>query len=146
MIITIYHLYSLSNISMLSHLFNKERKWASTIIDRGGFFRHQLFLSKTIIINAILLPITEVQLIEFIQWLELQPSITSTSCIQVINVIDNTTSNYKSIADAAKYIGCDVSSISVTRTKPFQNKYLFKYIDVKEYIKYTQVSPFEFNF
>ena len=33
-----YHLHSLTNVSALSHLMDKERKWAATIIDRGGGF------------------------------------------------------------------------------------------------------------
>lgn len=141
---TYYHLHSLSNLSALSHLMNKGRKWAATIIDRGGFYHHQLFLSKTILENATPLPVSETQLIEFINWLGLQPSITSPFCVEVTNVIDNTKTYCKSAASAAKDIGCDVSSISVNRTNPLKGKYYFKYIDVMEYVKHTQVPPFSY--
>ena len=99
----------------------KGRKWAATIIDldRGGFYHHQLFLSKTILVNAIPLPVSETQRIEFINWLGLQPSVTSPSCVEITNVTDNTKTYYKSAASAVKDIGCDVSSISVHRTNPF---------------------------
>lgn len=56
---TYYHLHSLTNVSALSHLMDKRYKWAATIIDRGGFYHHQLFLSKTILDNAIPLPLSE---------------------------------------------------------------------------------------
>jgi len=39
---TYYHLHTLTNLSALSHLMNKGRKWAETIIDRDGFYHHQL--------------------------------------------------------------------------------------------------------
>lgn len=106
---TYYHLHSLTTLSSLSHILNKERKWAATIIDRGGFYHHQLFLS--ILDNAVPLAISDIQLVEFIQWLGLQPSITSPFCVSVTNVTDNTKSYYKSVDDAAKHIGCDNSSI-----------------------------------
>ncbi len=121
-----------------------------TIIDRGGFYRHQLFpvarraTAKSIIDNTIPLPLSDTQLVEFIRWLELQPSITSSFCVEVTDVTKNTKSYFKSAASAAKYIGCDIGSISVNRTKPLKDKYLFNYIDVAEYIKYTQVPPFDF--
>lgn len=141
---TYYHLHSLTNVSALSHLMDKGRKWAATIIDRGGFYHHQLFLSKTILDNAIPLPLSETQLVEFIRWLGLQPSITSSFCVEVTDVTTNTKSYFKSAASAAKHIGCDIGSISVNRTKPLKDKYLFNYIDVVEYVKHTQVPPFEY--
>lgn len=90
------------------------------------------------------MPITEVQLLEFTKWLEKQPSITTNICVEVINVTDNTTTYYKSTAEAAKYIGCDIGSISNTRTKPLHNKYLFKYITINEYIQKLRKLPFSF--
>ena len=139
---TYYHLSSLTSLSALSHLMNKGRKWAATIIDR--FYHHQLFLSKTILDNSLPLPVSEIQLVEFIQWLSLQPSITSPICVEVTNLIDNTKSYYKSVADAAKHIGCNIDTITVSRTKPLKDKYLFKLIDVIEYVKHVQVPPFDY--
>ena len=141
---TYYHLFSFTNLSAFSHLMNKGRKWAATIIDRGGFYHHQLFLSKTVLDNAILLPLSEAQLVEFVKWLELQPSITSPICIEVSNVTDNTKSYYKSVADTAKQIGCSIDSISINRTKPYIGKYIFNFITVTEYVERTQVPPFEY--
>lgn len=141
---TYYHLSSFTNLSAFSHLMNKGRKWAATIIDRGGFYHHQLFLSKTVLNNAILLLLSEVQLVEFVKWLGLQPSITSPICIEVTNVTDNTKSYYKSVADTAKQIGCNIDSISINRANPLIGKYLFSFISVIEYVERTQVPPFKY--
>lgn len=114
----------------------------STIIDRGD--HHPLFLSKTILDNTTPLPLSETQLVEFVRWQGLQPSIPFSFCVEVTDVTTNTKSYYKSAASVAKHIGCDIGSISVNRTKPLKDKYLFNNIDVVEYVKYTQVRPFEY--
>ena len=134
-----YHLHSLTNLSALSHLMNKSGLQLSLIEDH-----HQLLLSKTIINEAISLPVSEIQLVEFIDWLGLQPSITYPLCVEVTNVTDHTKSYFKSAASVAKHLGCDVNSISVNRAKPLKGIYIFKYIDVLEYVGHTQVPPFDY--
>lgn len=133
---TYYHLHSLSNVSALSHLMDKGYKWVATIIDWVGFYHHQLLLSKTILDNAMLFHYLYLRVGIYSG---LQPSITSSFCVEVTDVTTNTISYFKSAASAVKHIGCDIGSISVNWTQPLKNKYLFNYIDVVEleYVKHT---------
>jgi hypothetical protein len=121
-------------------------------INRGGYYRTQLFLSISPInkhgikieSSENLIPcLTFTETVTFITWLSNTNRVPSKPII-AINKKMNTETIYSSIREAATSIDCDIRSISPSRKKLFRDIYEFKFISTKEYVELQLYPPFVF--